>query len=1009
MDKNILDIYVDENNVKGKIVYPNMSFVVAFETDDDEDPPPLYTFQIKKNIVYLTTTDSYTFNNNPIYFIQFSNVGSILHNNNADDNICTFDNNKFQSFIETIIINKALKILNKLKTIGCDLTKNTTCYNDLFLKISKKTYSTESLLHVGHKIGEKQRFLNYWKSAASVKDDNKYIINSNVNLIMRYFRNNDGTYSLDFGYAYVKSVAPTKKSLVTPDMEQIINTKLNITPSCVKDLFTIDNSSNPVDLSIDIGHAVLEIYAVNPPLPDSLKLNNLKTKPYTLLAKDNVHTYLNIFLSMLDKPHDIIGGRVSKANQIKLLSEIIIPNIKQYIDYINKLEIMKDQPIIKNFVTFITTMILSFEKTKQNKNFTTDISYENAILYLICKYYSTSGEGLSISTPAIPAGITSQLFQLNNLVPLPNIVINPDIMNLTQEIKSKVNHVDEINKKFRHYFSAPEVIDHGHVYDISNNTIIEFPENYKEIQLLLNNTKTEYVAIHSYSTTTNEPLVGGEPNLYYNIYVWFTKNTITTPTTTTPPQLFFLTKYKIPFNHAPDCSKVYENYCNNLLTPLNDIFTNLNNLINNAINKIYTTPPTDPLITKTIKHLILDQIFNAKSLQDDQNQLQVNQLQTSIALPIPVNKDTTPTQFIGLCTDLASAANGINYYMSNPNRNPHTMVAYYHRVKKIWANNNRIYMDNSKSKANKTAAKDIYQIVQEVLAKKGGTIITKRRKIEPQPPTLETRTKRKEIEPPTPMSEQYEQNKKIKNNNYDPYPEYTETSLIEETSLNNERFNTQRKEEIDESDPEFIQTEYNIMYDILYDKQDSTYEDFEELFKPITITNRDNHHYYFEIFSNDFMTVFNDRFKKIIDSNLKNLPSARVMINVLANYLLSDENMSGLDDVFGVDNKNIFFAPDNAFGVDRSIDGQIELSDKLDSDYDTLKKRYEQKLQAASQAENVINLETSTSSPVTAYGGSKTRKKTNKQKKNKTNKKKNNKNKTNKKRVYRIFRKTKKI
>ena len=973
MSENILDIYVNENIIKGN-VYPELSFVVAFETDDDEEPPPLYTFQIKKSIVCLTTIDSYKLLNKPTYFIRFSNVGDILHDNNADDNICTFGNNKFQAFIESIIINKALKILNKLKTTGCDLTKNTTCYNDLFLKI-KKTYPTDMLLFPGKKIPEKLRFLNYWKSAASV-NEKEYIINSNVNLIMRYFRNTDDTYSLDFGYAYVKSVAPTKKSLVTPNMEKIINTKLNDdTPSCVKDLFTINNSSNPPDLSINIGHAVIEIYTNNLVphlLPEASKLADLKKKPYTLLAKDNVHTYLNIFLSMLDKPHDIIGARVSKANQSKLLNEIIIPNIRQYINYINNLVSISDKPIIKNFVTFIEIMLLSFEKIKLSKNFITEISYENAILYLICKYYSTSGEGLQIlpiSMPQIQAGITSQTFELNNLVPTPtpnNIVINPDIMNLTQEIKAKVNQEDKINKQFRHYFSAPEVIDHGHVYDISNDTIIEFPENYKEIQLLLN--ATEYLAIHSYSTTTNEPLLVGEgANLYYNIYVWFTKNTTTTPSST---QLFLLTKYKIPFNHAPDCSKVYEDYCNNLLTSPKK--TNLDNLINNAINTIYTTPPTDTLITQTIKHLILDQIFNAKSLQDDQNQLQVNQLQTSIALPSSVSKDNIPTQFIGLCTDLASAANGINYYMSNPNRNPNSMVAYYHRVKKIWANNNRIFMDNSKSKANKMAAKDIYQIVSEKSAKKGGT-------------------KRKEIE-------EYEQNKKIKNDNYDAYPEYTETSLINKTSFIDKNLTDEEREENEATDPGFIQTEYNIMYDILYDQQDSKYKeqkyDFEKLFEPITTG---NHHHYFEIFSNDFMTVFNNKFKQIIDLYDKDkdwdqLLSAPDMINALANNLLSD--------------KNIFFAPDNAFGVDRSIDGQIELSNMLDSDYFTLVKIYNQKLPGL-QVESENKLETSTSSPVTVYGGSKTRKETNKQKKNKTNKKKNNK--TNKKRVNRIFRKTKKI
>lgn len=110
---------------------------------------------------------------------------------------------------------------------------------------------------------------------------------------------------------------------------------------------------------------------------------------------------------------------------------------------------------------------------------------------------------------------------------------------------------------------------------------------------------------------------------------------------------------------------------------------------------------------------MLDQFYNAKSLQDDQNQLQVNQISTINDIPGDTTAASVPTKFLGLCCDLTSAANGFNYYMSKEQRNSESIVGYYHSAKRIWiTNRNQIKFQIINPPA-KSASKNIFQILQD--------------------------------------------------------------------------------------------------------------------------------------------------------------------------------------------------------------------------------------------------------------------------------------------------------
>jgi len=545
-----------------------------------------------------------------------------------------------------------------------------------------------------HKTTYEQYFNLYMNKSTNV-------ISPNVNLVMSYSYDavNSDNYKISFSYV-VAPVKTQKKSLLSQPMIDIISNKLTNSNDCVKNLFDNFGSGTEYNLNNETNpayKAILTIY--DSAVINTTKLQKLRSKPYTLLKHGSLNTYLNILISMLDKPHDIIGGRVAEEVQKYMLNDVIAPNIIAYIKYLKQILsshiVSGKEDEFNKFIEFVEDMVFTFTNNT-SKYVNTKTSYENAIMLFVCKILETD-DNINTNNNFLQE-LEHKFPKISNNT---NVVINPDVMYLTSDISDRVNQRDD--SKFRKYFSAPEIIDHGHVYNINNNTNIQFPENYKEIQVkdISNNV---YFTIHSYSTTTN--LTDTSINkLYYNVYVWFTESTgLDVPKC--------LIKYTIPFMNAPDCAGVYAGYKNiKNYKNIKDKFTNSTQGFNNL----------SAGMKNLIPFLMLDQFYNAKSLQDDQNQLQVNQITTIPPIP-PINADSVPTQFLGLCCDLASAANGFNYYMSrqkisvppNPSlQNPNSIVGYYHAKKKIWiTNNNQIKFEIIAAK--KVASKDIFDVLNDV-------------------------------------------------------------------------------------------------------------------------------------------------------------------------------------------------------------------------------------------------------------------------------------------------------
>ena len=590
---------------------------------------------------------------------------------------------------------------------------------------------------------------------ANMKSKSNNNISQKLTLVMTYkklyfnidtltladYNNEYDEYTISFSYA-ITAEKTQKKTLMTQTMVDFIALKLTngAYNNRVKDLFDL-----PIVLP-DIKYVLLEPENATPNdrttlqiyTPNELnslvwneftaKLAQLNAKPRTLLTHDSLNTYLNILIAMLDKPHDIIGGRVSEEAQKNVL-KIISDNIEEYIKYLRVIitnsitkingnnfntDNHKKDKIDKfiDFIKFVKSMIPKFRQSNPSKYINTDVIYENAIMLSVQQILKED------------PGVTSGMFDavLNAKFPPPpavmgndNVVINPDVMYLTTEITSRVN---QPGTTYRKYFSAPEVIDHGHIYNIDDNTNIQFPENYKQIQLRdpwpITHPTNNYFTIHSYSETTNElqldTVTGTNTNtLYYNVYVWFTENDVTTPKG--------IIKYKTPFIYAPDCARVYAGYKNLYFEDIKPAF--------NAIAENFTNLSVN--MRNLIPYLIIDQFYNAKSLQDDQNQLQVNQRTTIPPIP-PIPPDNMPTQFLGLCCDLTSAANGFNYYMSQQDavRNINSIVGYYHSNKKIWVTNrNEIKFQITNTPA-KTASKNILDILKAMintLPPLGGTVV----------------------------------------------------------------------------------------------------------------------------------------------------------------------------------------------------------------------------------------------------------------------------------------------
>jgi len=737
---------------KGKNAYYKSISKIEFCVellDEDESIPYDYTFEVPDMMYEDNTKIILGFINLGMYkgvvgqhFIKYGGTGNNLIPVTVKDNKINtingdFDKVNMNNYVIEPLSDKVPgltipeKIVHALIALNKCINEEKN-FNTIDDATVKELFFEQESVDINNIKSQKPHKTNAYQDyfTTNMKKSNKEYISQSVSLVMTYEKlythpfnetladyNNLDNYTISFSYVITTSKSPRKILLTQPMVEAIVP-KLNNTNNCIKDLFIglqpivsdtsrlfylVKSKSNSTSEIIQNDDTTLQIYT-----PDNLisidwtvftnKLNNLQNKPHTLLTHDSLNTYLNILIAMLDKPHDIIGGRVPKEVQ-RFMMSIISKNIEQYINYLDAITADTTNVITKingadiidgkikkfrDFITFVRLMIPNFKQFKPSKNAKTDVIYENAIMLFvhdILKEGTVGGANilsteLNTNFPNVPP---------NN----DNIVINPDIMYITSEITSRVN---QENLTIRKYFSAPEVIDHGHVYNIDNNTNIQFPENYKQIQLS-DIATTNYFTIHSYSETTK---VGTANILHYNVYVWFTVNNDITPKC--------IIKYKTPFMNAPECARVYSGY-NNLNDK--DIF----NIFND--NKASFGPLSEAMQT-LIPYLMLDQFYNAKSLQDDQNQLQVNQISTINAIPDDTTATSVPTKFLGLCCDLTSAANGFNYYMSKAQelRNSQSIVGYYHSAKRIWITNRNQIKFQIINPSAKSASKNIFEILQ---------------------------------------------------------------------------------------------------------------------------------------------------------------------------------------------------------------------------------------------------------------------------------------------------------
>ena len=942
------NIYTPENTSENLNIY-----VIQFETEDmtDDAVMPKYKSTLSDNsgnsyIIWLSSLDDYTCPAGNSYFKQIKTTETTdksLEILSVDNETCNIP-----EILHNFII-KALNLLDEYKTIGYNKLNH-----DLFTIITPpigniketrivKTVSSNSATDEGY-------YTKYWGQAVGVYKNTKdrIKIGNGVFLIMDYNSN-----TIDFGYTWTKH-KQQKQSRMTTDIENIIYTKLDDTDNnSVQNLFNnnanlpdsskyyISNTSSKSKSSkgkskstkinndganngayIEIFNTETEI-KINDLNFNTTQYNLLKNKPHTLLKHKIGSTFINILISILDKPHDIIGSRVSSTAQNEIMNKVIIPNLNNYIEYMTVIkeyylsDIPSKKDKITTFINFVKIMLESFNNTSPSKTFSSELSYENAILYLVCKYHNDN------FFPKTEFNLTFK--SIGGIIDADDknsIIINPDIMNLTKEIKTVLN-TDTTNAGARIYFSTPEVIDHGHVYpNINNETRIEFPENYKEIQLPIINIDKDKVhpqsvdscfVIHSYSTTNKrnekDEYESDEYKLNYIVYVWFTILTITSSDESSP---LCVIKYTVPFRNAPDCAKVYEGY-HNIIGNLTSIKTK----ITESINKIEKLTKYGEKMKNVLISIVLDQFFNSKSLQDDQNQLQVNQLST---IPPPelstISPDITkPTTFIGLCTDLASAANGINYYFSRTesDRNQSSIVAYYSKLKKnakcIWAQSNTIHFLSEK-KINIQIANNILDIILKK-DKKDIPVASKKKKTESK---NKKASKKKKGGVLTLQDNKVQlSNRTLKKKSSTGNTRKVKKNLHTKRERN-KLFDVHRND--DSINDNYQITTYNTMFDIFYIYGNRSYNkktDFDYLFKRY----KDTRHFNFTIYSNHFITIFLDNLEIIKLIN-------ETTIYDIADKLLKDQLEP--------------FYPNNLYGTDRSIDGQINLSNDLYKRYESIVK-----------------------------------------------------------------------
>ena len=375
--------------------------------------------------------------------------------------------------------------------------------------------------------------------------------------------------------------------------------------------------------------------------------NTFKSKPYTDL--NGVASIIDRYISICDKYHDIMTVDNKSTTLVNICSNYL-NNIM--ILYSNKL-ISSIQPAsLKKFIRDI------MNKYTTNNNTSKFDKFEPLMVRFVLNWYKQSqpikfsldggGSGGKMIVRSLLAKNEDNPIIMDSTGILPKIigddyVFNFDIMQPTPKIKNcyNNNNIDEHNT--RKYLNSPEVIDGGHQYifpEFVDHVNIEFPTNYKVSHFPLNPITTTF-DIHSFSQTKK---IGDE--VYYIITIYFS---ITDPTTLR--YLNFSVIHYINIVNAPSKNEIYDEL--NTVTNTKRI----KNMITNINDKLTTiTPPLTGENRNAITWAILDCILHGKSTQDEQNMLQVNE-RSIHDIVLPLNK---PTNFIGICFDFMSTANGIN-------------------------------------------------------------------------------------------------------------------------------------------------------------------------------------------------------------------------------------------------------------------------------------------------------------------------------------------------------------
>ena len=642
---------------------------------------------------------------------------------------CTIEYNKIK-MPKYININDIYNALNAMKTNN-NLVE---AINDNSTKNKIDNFMSKNISDLMFNIEQNKNNITtneYDKNLSQIKENKDMKVNINALFLKNFSKNNNkyipqkltlvaevdyiqGNTKCNITFYYflgIKTNSFKAKKISDAKIEYLEQEWVSVNNRAVKNVVTI-NQPPPVPVSTfnltqNEPHANFKVYNPGDFKIDTKKFNQLLNKPYIHLHHDKLSTYLNVLLSMLDKPHDIIGSRVPCTAQ-KKCAERASAHLKMYIDYLDsKLKEFDDndkRQSITSLINFIKTSYLPKSKSKPLIN---GYNYENILLYSVCQFYKEHHEETCDTWKSL---------EDLDYIDKDKCTINLDLLYITTDQKNAI----QINNKF----SGNELIDSAHHTELIHPedhifeeksmppTIIEFPENLKIIEIECD---SYILTVHSYTTYETKKKQNDE-EMYVVINVWF--NIHNKNNTKTDQPNGHLIRYEIPIRNAPGCAQVYQMYHINYL--------NLNDLGNTFFKWLNNNCPSKCI--DFFLAIMMDQLFNAKSCQDDQNQLQVGQKGTNYEINLNNNNSKDETDiYIGMGGDLLSAANAINYYFALKengfNINSKSIVGY---LKKniMWASDDKLCFS---LKEDYNAAQDVFGVInnkqnkKSKKSKKGGT------------------------------------------------------------------------------------------------------------------------------------------------------------------------------------------------------------------------------------------------------------------------------------------------